>query len=253
MVSKRSDGYHNLNTIFYPIELCDVLEIVESEKTEISISGIEIGGNPENNLVFKAYTLLKENFQIPNVAIHLYKNIPFGAGLGGGSSDAAFTLLMLNQLFQLKLTKAELIRFALKIGADCPFFLYNKPCFASGIGNVLKPVSIDLSKFIIVVLKPQVFVSTKEAYQNIIPEKPGFNLQNLGTLAVEEWKNAALNNFEKHVFILYPEIAKLKQILYGQGALYASMSGSGSAVFGIFRRLPADFDKFIPTGIYIYR
>lgn len=253
VVSKRKDGYHNLESIFYPIELCDVLEIVEAKKSKITTSGIKIEGDVQSNLVLKAYKLLNNKYQIPEVAIHLHKNIPFGAGLGGGSSDAAFTLKMLNELFQLNLKEEQLIYFAEQIGADCPFFLKNKPCFASGIGNRLEPILLDLSKYKIVVVKPDIFVGTPEAYRNIIPKKPAFNLHKLNNLPIEEWKNVAVNDFEENIFSIYPEVRKIKEILYEQGALYAAMTGSGSAVFGIYRHLPVNFNNYLPKGIYIYR
>jgi len=253
VVEKRPDGYHNLETIFYPVQLADGLEMIESDKTEFTSSGIEINGTLENNLVFKAYDLLKQDFDLPALKLHLHKVVPFGAGLGGGSSDAAFTLKMLNEWFNLNLTTGQLEQYASKIGADCPFFITNKPTFAHGIGDQFEPIQIDLSDYKIVIVKPNCSVSTPEAYRNVIPAKPAFNLREIGSVAIEEWKKFIINDFEKSVFPQYPEIENLKNILYDLGAIYASMSGSGSAVFGIFRHLPVDFDKKLPKGIFIYR
>lgn len=253
VVSKRTDGYHNLETIFYPVKLADALELTESDNTAFSTSGIEIDGKPENNLVFKAYQLLQNDFNVPHIKLHLHKIIPFGAGLGGGSSDAAFALIMLNEYFKLNLSSAKLKLYAARIGADCPFFIENKPTFATGIGDQFKPINLDLSEYKILIVKPNTSVSTPDAYQNVIPAKPKFNLKNIENLPIEDWKYYLRNDFEKGVFQKYPEIDKLKQALYKMGALYASMSGSGSAVFGIFRHLPIDSDRFIPKGIFTYR
>ncbi len=253
VVEKRPDGYHNLETIFYPVKLADGLEMIESDKAEFTSSGIKIDSSPENNLVFKAYQLLKQDFNLPPVKLHLHKVVPFGAGLGGGSSDAAFTLKMLNSWFNLKLSNAHLEKYAAKIGADCPFFIENKPTFAHGIGDRFEPFEIDLSNYKIVIVKPNISVSTPEAYRNIIPAKPDFNLREINRIPIEDWKELVKNDFENSVFPIYPEIENLKNILYDLGAVYASMSGSGSAVFAIFRHLPVDLDKKLPEGIFIYR
>ena len=253
VVEKRPDGYHNLETIFYPVKLSDALEVIEAEETAFSSSGIEIDATPENNLVYKAYSLLAGDFELPQVKMHLHKVIPFGAGLGGGSADAAFALKMLNDYFGLGLTTAQLEDYAARIGADCPFFIENKPTFAYGIGDQFKPVNLDLSAYKIVIVKPYFSVSTPQAYQNITPIKPDFNLLEIDQLPIEEWKTVVRNDFEKSVFPQFPEIEKLKNSLYEAGAVYASMSGSGSAVFGIFRHSPVDLDRFLPEGIFIYR
>ncbi len=253
VVSKRDDGYHNLETIFYPVKLTDALELVESDEFRFSSSGLKIDGDPKNNLVVKAYKLFQKDFKLPPVKLHLHKIIPFGAGLGGGSSDAAFTLKMLNNYFNLKITSTILKNYAAQIGADCPFFIENRPVFAAGIGNRFQPINLDLSEYEILIVKPNISVSTPDAYKNIIPQKPTFNLKDIESLPIEEWQKFIKNDFEKSVFQKYPEIENLKQILYKMGALYASMSGSGSAVFGIFRHLPVDSKKLIPKGIYSYR
>lgn len=253
MVSKREDGYHNLETIFYPAKLADALEIVESDKTEFSASGTKIDGKLENNLVFKAYQILQRDFDLPPVKMHLHKVIPFGAGLGGGSADAAFTLKMLNDFFKLEICTEKLERYAARIGADCSFFIQNKSTFAHGIGDQFKPINLDLSAFKIVIVKPSFSVSTPEAYRNIIPGQPQFNLRNIESLPIEDWRNVVKNDFEKSVFPQYSEIETLKNKLYELGAIYSSMSGSGSSVFAIFRHLPVDLDKYLPKGIFIYR
>ena len=253
IVSKRNDGYHNIETIFYPINLCDSLEMVESPSFSFENSGIKIDGAPEHNLVVKAYQLLKNDYNIPPVSIHLHKIIPFGAGLGGGSSDAAFALQMIKHFFQLKISKKQLANYAKTLGADCPFFITNQPVFATGIGDQLTEINLDLSAYKLLLVKPNVFVSTPQAYQNIIPAKPVKSLTDLIQLPIEEWKNFIQNDFETGVFKQFPEIAEIKETLYKMGAVYVSMSGSGSAVFGFFRHLPANSDKFLPKGIFIYR
>lgn len=253
VVSRRADGYHNLETIFYPVSLCDVLEMVDAGETRLTTSGIIIDGPSENNLILKAYRLLQSEFKLPPVHFHLHKIIPFGAGLGGGSADAAFALKMLNQHFVLNLSDTVLESYAAKIGADCPFFIQNKPVFAEGIGNEFHDIELDLSEYHIVILKPPFSVSTAEAYQSIIPAKPRFSLSEIKSTAICDWKYLVGNDFEKNVILKYPQIGELKQLLYDSGAIYASMSGSGSAVFGIFRNSPVLLKEKIPAGIFIYR
>jgi 4-diphosphocytidyl-2-C-methyl-D-erythritol kinase len=253
VVEKRTDGYHNLETIFYPVKLADALEIVEAQKTELSASGIEVIIDPENNLILKAYRLLKSDFNLPELRFHLHKTIPHGAGLGGGSADAAFTLKMLNKRYSLNLTSAELETYAAKLGADCAFFIRNQTTFAHGIGDRFESIDLDLSAYNIVIVKPNVSVSTVEAYQNVVPRKAEFDLRGLGKLSIEKWRETIHNDFEKSVFPGYPQIHDLKKKLYDLGAIYASMSGSGSAVFGIFRHLPIDLANYLPKGIFIYR
>jgi 4-diphosphocytidyl-2-C-methyl-D-erythritol kinase len=253
VVSKREDGYHNLETIFFPVKLADALEFAEAEETSLSTSGIQIHGEPEQNLILKAYHLLKADFNLPPLQFHLHKVIPFGAGLGGGSSDAAFTLKMLNDYFKLELSQQKLELYAAQIGADCTFFLLNKPTFATGIGNKFHNIELNLADYEILILKPDFNVSTPEAYKNVIPRNPKFRLTEIIKTPVSDWKNLIVNDFEKSVFPKYPQIAELKQHLYDLGASFASMSGSGSAVFGIFRHLPIDLEKKIPQGILLYR
>jgi 4-diphosphocytidyl-2-C-methyl-D-erythritol kinase len=253
VVSRRPDGYHNLETVFYPVPLADALEMAETGKEGITFSGLTVEGPASDNLVLKAYNLLKKDFGLPPVQFHLHKVIPTGAGLGGGSSDAAFTLKMLNDFYSLGLGSEKLKEYAAKIGADCAFFIDNTPSFAMGIGNELSPVELDLSHYHLVVLKPEVSVSTVQAYRNIVPATPVFDLKNLANIPVENWKDNVTNDFENSVFPQFPEIKKWKEKLYELGAVYASMSGSGSAVFGLFRHLPANFDNKIPESILISR
>lgn len=235
VVSKRSDGYHNLETIFYPISWSDSLEIVKSDEQKFSCSGIEIPG--QGNLCQKAYQLLHSEFNLPNVHIHLHKNIPIGAGLGGGSSDAAFTLLGLNDLFDLQLSKSQLKSFASKLGADCPFFIENKTCLASGIGDQLTTIELDLSNCFLLVVTPNIHVSTADAYSSLVPMPSNAVLTDLIAYPMSEWKMK--NDFEKGVFDQYPKIKSIKEKMIQNGALYASMSGSGSSVFGFFSEKPS--------------
>jgi 4-diphosphocytidyl-2-C-methyl-D-erythritol kinase len=253
VVSRRADGYHNLETIFFPVSLCDVLEMVESGETQLTTSGITIDGPTGNNLVLKAFRLLQLEFNLPPVHFHLHKVIPFGAGLGGGSADAAFALKMLNAHFKLNLDDVQLETYAALVGADCPFFIRNKPVFATGIGNEFYDIQLDLTGYQIVILKPPFSVSTAEAYGNVVPIKPRFSLTEIASTAICDWKYLVVNDFEKSVFAKYSQIEELKQFLYDSGAVFASMSGSGSAVFGIFRHLPVLPEDKIPAGIFIYR
>lgn len=236
ITEKRPDGYHNIETIFYPIGLCDKLsfEIAKGDETSLSISGIKIDGDPNDNLIIRAYNLLKNNYYLPSLNIFLEKNIPFGAGLGGGSADAAFMLKMLNEEFNLNLTPIDLEKFAAELGADCPFFVLNKPVLASGIGNVFSNINISIKGYYIVLIKPNVYVSTSNAYSGVKVQKSAFSLLNLSEKSISEWKDIVVNDFEKSVFLKFPAIAAIKETLYQQGALYASMSGSGSSVYGIF-------------------
>ncbi len=244
IVEKRPDGYHNLETVFYPVPLKDALEIVPSSKEKHSFhsSGILIEGDPEKNLVMKALHLLEKDFHLPVLSIYLEKAIPFGAGLGGGSADAAFMLKMLNELSGLNLPDSRLEDYASKIGADCPFFIKNKPVFASGTGNILKPVELSLNGYFLVLIKPDIQISTPEAYSFILPQKPEFSIKEWIKKPIIEWKDRIVNDFEKNIFAKYPAIAEIKEQLYDKGALYASMSGSGSSVFGIFDS-PVDFSE----------
>ena len=243
VVEKRPDGYHNLETVFYPIPLYDILEITKSEdEFSFTMHNAEFEGGYNDNLVVKAYNILAEDFEMPKVKMSLYKNIPTGAGMGGGSADAAFALKMLNNIAGLSLSDEKLEEYAARLGADCAFFIKNKPAYARGIGNILSPVDCDLTGYYMVVVKPDIHISTKEAYAFVNPEHPENALADIINLPVKEWKGLMKNDFEKSVFAKYPSIMDVKEKLYGLGALYASMSGSGSAFFGIFEK-ECDIDE----------
>lgn len=254
ITERRPDGYHNLETLFYPIPLTDALEIVPSEdaslpphRCRLFTSGVEIAGDAESNLVVRAYKLLDAEVGLPAVDIHLLKRIPTGAGLGGGSSDCAFTLTMLNRLLNLHLSDDKLEELAARLGADCAFFVRNRPTFAEGIGNLFSPVPLSLAGLQLWLVKPPVFVSTRDAFARIRPRRPELSLRDVCRLPLSEWREAMSNDFEESVFPQFPAIAAIKQKLYDLGALYASMSGSGSSVYGLFApeaELPeADFGE----------
>ncbi|NDV68283.1 4-(cytidine 5'-diphospho)-2-C-methyl-D-erythritol kinase [Dysgonomonas sp. 25] len=238
IVSKRADGYHNLETIFYPIPIKDALEILPKEDLTEDIfveAGIKVDASPENNLVMKALRLMRTKYNFPYLEVHLLKKIPFGAGLGGGSADASFMLRLINDSFDLGATKEELAALAVQLGADCPFFIYNQPVFASGIGEVFKEVNISLKGYYFILVKPDIHIPTKDAFAQIVPTKPTVSLTEIIKMPITEWKGLMVNDFEKSIFPQYPAIATIKETLYENGALYASMSGSGSSVFGIFK------------------
>ncbi|NOY95067.1 MAG: 4-(cytidine 5'-diphospho)-2-C-methyl-D-erythritol kinase [Chlorobi bacterium] len=254
VVEKRADGFHNLETVFYPIQLADALEVAGSNQFSFQVTGINLDSPPEDNLVVKAYRLLKKEYHLPPVKIHLHKVIPFGAGLGGGSSDAAFMLKMLNRLFKLNLPVSTLEKYAVKLGADCAFFIRNRPSLASGKGEILSPVGLGLSNYSIILIKPPFSVGTADAYRDIVPEPPGFPLKKtIEKTPPRQWKDYLSNNFETSVFQLFPEIAKIKEKLYDIGAVFASMTGSGSAVWGLFEDLPVNIDNSFPDDYMVYR
>jgi len=233
VLEKRADGYHELSSVFYPVkDLCDILEILPSAEFSFSSSGIEIPG--EGNICTKAFEMLKQDFEIDNVKIHLHKQIPIGAGLGGGSADGAFILKAMNLLFDLKLSTAQLEKYALQLGADCPFFIENIPKYVKGIGEKMSSVYLDLSAYEIQFIFPELHISTAEAYQGIVPQIPKTNLLDLINQPMENWKGKIKNDFEKSIFEKYPKLQSIKQQLYNDGAIYASMSGSGSTLYGFF-------------------
>lgn len=240
VVEKRPDGYHNLETVFYPIPVQDALEVtpaqsLSSEKGyQLKVMGSVLDGSPDDNLIVRAYRLLRDEYRLPPVTLHLYKHIPTGAGLGGGSADAAFTIRALNDQFKLNLSDEKMEELAAKLGADCAFFIKNQPVFATGIGNEFHSLELSLKGKVLVLVKPDTFVSTKDAYALVTPKKPEKSLPELLAQPIEMWKDAIVNDFEMSVFKKYPEIACIKDKLYDLGAVYASMSGSGSSVYGIF-------------------
>lgn len=251
ILSKRPDGYHNIETIMYPVPWTDIMEIVPArgESTTITVTGRAVECPPEKNLVMKAYRALNERIPLPPVDIYLHKVIPDGAGLGGGSSDAAFTLLALNELLNLSLSKDCLAGIASAIGADCPFFIFNKPMLATGTGVELAGIDFSLKGYRIVIVKPAVSVPTAKAYSGVKPSVPDTPLlQRALSLAPQRWTGSIGNDFEKTVFPEYPKIAEIKNELTEKGAVYAAMSGSGSAVFGLFN---ADND-ILADGLRTY-
>lgn len=257
VVAKRDDGYHDIETIFYPLQLSDKLSIEKSiESFSFYQNGITLDCDLESNLIVKTYRLFQKKYDIGNVRIQFFKQIPFGAGLGGGSSDAAHTAIALNELFHLQLSKEQLIEDVKLIGADCPFFILNQPCLATGIGDQLKPISLVLSNLKIVLVKPDVSVNTKTAYKGICPKMPDTSLSRLISLPVEQWKDKVINDFESTVFTAFPKIAEIKNELYDLGAIYASMSGSGASVYALFKN-DKTFDenaiknKFIDSFVYV--
>lgn len=234
-MSKRTDGFHNIETCFYPVPWCDVLEIILSNDFSFTNTGIPITNTEEENLCVRAYQNLKEAYNLPAVKIHLHKIIPMGAGLGGGSADAAFTLKLLNTICSLDLSVDKLIEIAAQLGSDCPFFLYERAMIGTGRGEVLSAIDVSLAGKYIVIVKPDIHVSTKDAYRNVTPDasKPSIR-EILQKEDVKDWKNMLANDFEESVFRQYPEIKRIKEMLYEKGAFYASMSGSGSSVYGLF-------------------
>lgn len=246
IVSKRPDGYHNLETVFYPLAIKDALEIIVKDgqgRDTFFESGIKVDASPETNLVMRALSLMRKHYDFPFVEVHLLKKIPFGAGLGGGSADASFMLKLLNQTFQLNASDEELIRLAVQLGADCPFFIYNHPVFATGIGEVFEKIELSLKNYYFVLIKAEIHVPTKDAFALISPKQPKHSLMEIVKLPVAEWKGLMVNDFEESVFAKYPTIGDIKNSLYRQGALYASMSGSGSSVYGIFTEQVEDLDS----------
>lgn len=257
VVAERPDGYHDIETVFYPVNVQDALEInvkralkpsrpllhkmiekgvyYEDEFCSLTLKGNFLPGNPADNLVVRAYRMMLEDFDLPPIDIMLYKHIPSGAGLGGGSSDCANMIMLLNKRFGLRMTDANMERYAARLGADCAFFVRNTPVVASGIGNVMSQLDLSLKGWRVLIVKPDVGVSTKEAYSMVVPERPSISLDALLQRPVTEWRDTVSNDFEKSIFSLHPEIAAVKETMYEAGAVYASMSGSGSAVYGLFR------------------
>jgi len=249
IISKRDDGYHNINTIFLPLKkVVDILEVIHLQEDEqqdrLTISGFEIPGKSDENFCLKALNIMRNYAKIPPLNIFLHKIIPFGAGLGGGSADAAFMLKLLNEMFEVNFTDEKLEIIASSIGADCAFFIKNKITFAEETGNIFSPVNINIPKFWLELVVPPIEVSTVFAYQNIKPCKPNSDLKKAISLPVEMWRNLITNDFEAPVFKQFPVLKRIKDTLYKNGAIYASMSGSGSAVYGLFNNEPKiNWDK----------
>lgn len=246
VINKRPDGYHNLETVFYPVNINDRIEIEETPDGNrqqypcmLKVNGINIDGNIQDNLIVKAYNLIKKHYTaLPDISVTLTKNIPTQAGMGGGSSDCAYTIMMLNKMFSLNLSVSDMRELAAKLGADCAFFINPTPSFATGIGEKLTPVNLDLSRYTLVIVKPSLKISTKDAFSNITPMRPAKCCRDILAQPIETWKHELVNDFEQSLIPKYNEIAEIKQKLYERGAVYASMSGSGSAMFGIFKQKP---------------
>ncbi len=253
IVEKRSDGFHNIESVFYPVKLQDALEVIENtDPTAQSIvftsSGIEIPGNINENLCCKAYHLINKQYPLPKIKIHLHKHIPIGAGLGGGSADAAFFIRLINDKFEVGLSWGEMHHYAKQLGSDCSFFITNKPVFVEGVGSEYESIKLDLSNYYIALIYPNIHINTTKAYSGVIPEKPLRSLENdIVNLPIEQWKDVIHNDFEDSLFPQYPELKKIKDKLYSLGAVYAAMSGSGSSVYGIFKEktnLKTDFENY---------
>ncbi len=241
IINKRPDGYHDLETVFYPIFIQDVLEIITDQNTEplqdvnYTASGLQVEGDSNLNLCVKAFRLLKKDYpQLPSIKIHLHKNIPMGAGLGGGSADGAFALKTLNQKYQLNISEEQMIQYALQLGSDCPFFIMNKPCLAKGRGEILTSIDLDLSQYQFLIVNPGIHISTAWAFTQIQPSRALYPIEETIFIPIGQWKSILQNDFEKPVIQQFPEIGTIIHQLYSHGAIYAALSGSGSTVFGIF-------------------
>lgn len=258
VIRKRNDGYHDLETVFYPVPLTEVLEVIPvsaEEGVTLFTTGLPVGGDPDNNLCVKAYRLLKNDFpHLPAVHLYLHKAIPIGAGLGGGSADGAFTLKLLNQQYKLGLTSGQLTNYALQLGSDCPFFMLNKPCYATGRGEIMEEIPVDLSGYAMLLVNPGIHINTAWAFSVLSPVKAAEpqRLKDIIAQPVNAWKAALVNDFEAPVFSQYPQLRQLKERLYRQGALYAGMSGSGSTVFGLFEKNSMPEMSF-PDGYTVVR
>ncbi len=238
VTEKRTDGYHNLETIFYPIQTKDALEFIESNEMKLDQTGLVIDIPIEQNLMVKAYRILQNDFDLPPLHFHIHKTIPSGAGLGGGSANAAASLIAINQYFNLGLDRDKLHSYAAQLGADCAFFIKNSPVYATGKGDEFQSISLDLSPYYIWLIRPDFGISTAQAYGRIVPQKPEFDLRQVIAEKPENWENRLKNDFETHLFSAFPKLVELKAFFYSQGALYSAMSGSGSTVFGIFDHYP---------------
>ena len=257
VVEKRPDCYHNLETVFYPVNIQDALEVYEMDEAfpspydcDLKVSNIHIEGDEQRNLVVRAYQLLKQDFPtLPRLHAHLYKGIPTQAGMGGGSSDCGYMITLINKMFHLGLSEAQMISYAARLGADCAFFIQSLPAYAEGIGEILTPIALDLKGWYIAIVRPAIPVSTKEAFSLITPHHPVKNCRDIVMQPVETWRNELTNDFEHSVFTLHPEIGAIKDRLYDLGAVYAAMTGSGSSLYGLFRD-PIDLSEFNDEGTF---
>jgi 4-diphosphocytidyl-2-C-methyl-D-erythritol kinase len=259
VTQKREDGFHALETVFYPLTLTDALEIIiadahTTEPLTFTSSGLVIHGDTSDNLCCKAYWLLKKDYpDIPNIKMHLHKKIPMGAGLGGGSADGAFTLTLLNQLFNLQLPEEKLMQYALTLGSDCPFFILNSPAFATGRGEILAPTYVNLDGYNIVIVNPGIAISTKMAFSFITPNQPSTQIPDILNLPINTWKDSLINDFEAPIFKTLPELQNIKATLYNNGAVYASMTGTGSTIYGIFpTSIMSEISFDFPSNYFVY-
>ncbi len=251
ILSKRSDGYHELQSVLIPVaRLCDIVEILPSDQAEFRLTGTDAGCPAEENICAKAYRLMRDRYGLPPVYIHLHKNVPVGAGLGGGSSDGAHVICGLNALFGLGLGTQEMERLAAELGSDTAFFIRNRPALATGRGEILEPFEVDLHGKHLVIAKPPVGVSTTEAYRGVSPAVPAVALAERLRGDIRSWRTTVKNDFEPRIFAAHPILGHIKEMLYDAGALYASMSGSGSAVYGIFEHRPEDL--VLPPEVFIH-
>ena len=254
VVEKRQDGYHNLQTVFYPVPIKDALEVQTMDEgfpsdvdCDLKVTNLAIEGDEQKNLVVRAYKLLKEDFPtLPRIHTHLWKGIPTQAGMGGGSSDCAYMIRLLNELFGLRMSDEQMIGYAARLGADCAFFIKSMPCYAEGIGERMQPIALDLKGWYIGVVRPDIPVPTREAFSRIHPHYPEKCCKEVVMEPVEMWRGVLTNDFEESVFSLHPEIGAVKEELYKRGATYAAMSGSGSALFGLFREKPDRLSELFP-------
>ena len=257
VVEKRPDGYHNLETVFYPVQIEDALEVYPMDPEfpseydcDLKVTNITIDGDEQRNLVVRAYNLLKADFPtLPRIHAHLYKGIPTQAGMGGGSSDCGFMITLLNDMFKLGLSDQQMIDYAARLGADCAFFILNRPCYAEGIGEKLQPIDLDLKGWYLSLVRPDIPVSTREAFALIKPHHPEVNCREVVKQPVESWRGALVNDFEGSVFAVHPELGAVKDRLYDLGATYAAMSGSGSTLFALSRQ-PLNLDEFNSEGTF---
>ena len=256
ILQKREDGFHDLETVFYPIALQDALEIIQNpspseNEIEFSTSGLVVEGKRGDNICVKAFHLLKKDFpQLPSVQMHLHKTIPMGAGLGGGSADGAFALLLLNKKFFLNIAEEKLIDYALRLGSDCPFFIKNTPCYATGRGEKMESLSLDLSSYKFVIVNPGIHINTGWAFSQIAPSAERRSIKDIIQQPIEEWKNQLTNDFEIAVGKLHPAVIEIKSLLYRHGAVYASMTGSGSTVYGLFHK-EAELTLSLPAHYFV--
>ena len=259
IVGKRTDGYHDLETVFYPIPLCDALEIKKMDEKfpsdtdcDLKVTGCAMDCNESQNLVVKAYQLIARDFKLPRIHAHLFKRIPMQAGLGGGSSDAAFMIKLLDERFRLNMGQSLMEDYAAQLGADCAFFIRNKATMAGGIGNIFSPINLDLSGWHFLLVKPDEFVSTREAYSQVCPAQPVHPLMDTIQQPIEKWKDLLFNDFEQSVLPQHTVISDIKHTMYNIGATYASMSGSGSSVFGLFKEEPKDAKELFHPHFTFY-